>query len=70
MTQKHHLEGIGRIPSGTYEEIKIEGIGKIIGAISVDSLQAEGMLKGKGSIHGGVLALEGIARFFSPVHVN
>ena len=70
MTQKHHLEGIGKIPSGTYEEIKIEGIGKIIGAISVDSLQAEGMLKGKGSIHGGVLALEGIARFFSPVHVK
>lgn len=67
MKRKGYIDGIGSIGTGEYEQIKIDGIGKIKGDVSAACVNADGMLKIKGRVQTGELNIDGIARCFRDI---
>lgn len=67
MKRKGNIDGIGSIGSGEYDQIKIDGIGKIKGDVSAASVNADGMLKIKGRVLTDELNIDGIARCFRDI---
>jgi len=65
--KKSVIEGIGTLYGGTYDELRVEGIGKLKGSTQAKSVVIEGIFKGKGSITADKFTCEGIARIFKNI---
>lgn len=61
------IEGIGTVYGDTYDELRVEGIGKLKGDANAKIVSIEGLFKGKGRITTDKLICEGIARIFKDI---
>ncbi len=61
------IEGIGSIRGGEFENIQIEGIGKLKGNAIAQSVSVEGLFKSKGKLETKSLRIEGIHRAFRDI---
>ncbi|MFW6265025.1 MAG: hypothetical protein ACOC3B_02860, partial [Bacillota bacterium] len=64
---KSVIEGIGSIYGGVYDEVRIEGIGKLKGDLKTASLNIEGVFKSKARIEADTINCEGVARLLADV---
>lgn len=58
------IEGIGSIHGGEYEEIHVEGLGKLKGDATAGKVIVEGMFKSKGKLTAEEVTIDGMARVF------
>lgn len=64
------IEGIGNVGGGCYKDIKVEGIGTILGDVKGEKISVEGVAKAEGFIKCNDLNVEGKLRCKGTVEVS
>lgn len=64
------IEGVGSVPSGEYNAIKVDGMGTISGAITFQRLCIDGTCKSKGALQGDELIVHGSLRALEHIKVK
>lgn len=68
--RKETIEGIGSCSGGDYEELVIEGIGKLKNNANINNLKINGMFKSKGKIISDIIEVNGTSKFLQDVKVQ
>lgn len=61
--QDIRIDGIGKIPGGSFGRLVIDGVGECIGDLEADTLKVDGVLKCRGAVTVKELNCDGTARF-------
>ncbi len=68
--QDFHIEGLGNIKGGEFNNIKVEGVGNCSGDIKADIVRVEGVFNCKGRLDANMLDCEGVADFQSDIRAK
>lgn len=64
------IDGIGRIPGGSFGRLIIDGVGECVDDLEVDTLKVDGLLKCRGAVTVKELNCDGTSRFDRDIHAG
>jgi cytoskeletal protein CcmA (bactofilin family) len=64
------IDGIGTIHGGDYNDIHVDGVGKLKGSVTAKKVVVSGTLKSKGHLTAEELRVDGFARIFKNIKTN
>lgn len=64
------IDGIGSINGGDYDQIKIDGVGKVIGDLSFNMMKIDGTCKSNANLQGDYLRVDGILKASGNIKVK